>query len=116
MIDHASRITTLWSIRINTYYKELILLNSTSFNDFTNLGDFVISMYSKDLEWIDYVYQYFLSPAISRDTKAELSQLLTRILQELIGEPEITWNLADAADMFVTTGKLIQGSFASSFF
>lgn len=78
------------------------MLQSTPFRDFTDLGDFVISLASKELFQSSFLH--FLSPKIAEATNAEILEFLRYILKDITGEKSLTWNLVDAVDMFLVTG------------
>ena len=99
------KINNMWNTKINFFFKILKIMENTKFDDFTNLGDFLISLASKDFEWADNVFQYFLSPSIIKVTVQEVTAVLQMILQEVINEPAITWSLVDAMDILITVGE-----------
>ena len=83
------------------------MLETMSFSKITKLGDFIVPLMRHPLNNVNGPWIQFLSPFVAEETKKEISNFLTNVLRNIIVEQEITWNVIDAADIFLLTGILI---------
>ena len=87
-------------------YMEIKMLESMSFSKIDKLGDFLVPMMRYPLDNPNKEWFQLLSPSVAAETKEEISTFLKNVLRNVTNEPEITWNLIDAADIFIITGFL----------
>ena len=85
-------------------FSVLKMLENMDFSAIKNLGDFLVPLMRKPLD--GSVGYEFLSPKISQQTKQEISDFLVMILRNITQDPEITWSVIDAVDIFLITGFL----------
>lgn len=81
------------------------MIESMSYSKIDKLGDFLVPMMRYPLDNANGEWFQFLSPSVAAETKEEISTFLTNVLRNVTNEPEITWNLLDAADIFIITGS-----------
>ena len=81
------------------------MLSMLQFQNFKNLGDFVVPLAKQALD--DYsIYPYLTQPLV-KNTEKELQDIMRLILQEITGETELSWSLIDAVDILVVLGRPI---------
>jgi hypothetical protein len=90
---------------------EIKMLESMSFSKIDKLGDFLVPMMRYPLDNPNTEWFQLLSPSVAAETKEEISTFLKNVLRNVTNEPEITWNLIDAADIFIITGFQIMNMF-----
>ena len=75
------------------------------FQNFKNLGDFVVPLAKQALD-DNNIYPYLTQPLVE-NTGKELQDIMRLILQEITGETELSWSLIDAVDILVVLGRPI---------
>ena len=83
---------------------QLQTLRQTRLCDMNKLGNFLMSVYSKEMTK-DTIEMYYLSTKIVNDTRKEINLFLNKVLVNLTGEEELSWNLLDAIDVLLVTGE-----------
>ena len=81
------------------------MLSMLQFQNFKNLGDFVVPLAKQSLT-DKYMYPYLTEPLVENSEK-ELQDIMRLILQEITGETELSWSLIDAVDILVVLGRPI---------
>lgn len=85
-------------------FHQLKLIEALEFKRFKNLGDFVTSLASMNLNDRSKRHHEYLSMPVALQTREELNSFLNYVLKEIVGEPQLSWSLVDAVDIFLVTG------------
>ena len=91
---------------------QLQTLQQSRLSEMTKLGNFLMSVYFKEMskgtQGVFTPEMYYLSTKIVNDTRKELNVFLNKVLVNLTGEEELSWNLLDAMDVLLVTGDTIK--------
>ena len=79
--------------------------------DNIGLGDFLVPIRSiiRNQFYKGTVLDKYLTENQKEETEAEVTAILTSVLQSIINDTEITWALDDAVYIFLTTGSGLTG-------
>ena len=90
-------------LTLSQMYHEYSMLSKLKFQNFKNLGDFIVPL-AKQALYDQNIYLY-LTQSLIEHTERELQDFLRLILQEITEEKELSWSLIDAVDILVILGK-----------
>ena len=85
-------------------FMQLQTLQQTRLYDMNKLGNFLMSVYYKEMTK-ETIEMYYLSTKVVIDTRKEMNVFLNKVLVNLTGEEELSWNLLDAMDVPLVTGE-----------
>ena len=77
------------------------------FSEVNKFGDFIISMKNilTPKEKDNYAIFYYLTEHQIIQSQSEITGTLTKVLQNIIRNDNITWTLDDAIDIYLATGS-----------
>ena len=83
---------------------QLQTLQQSRLADMNKLGSFLMSVYFKEMTE-ETAEIYYLSTKVVNNTRKEMNVFLNKVLVNLTGEEELSWNLLDAMDVLHVTGE-----------